>query len=163
MTLLHEQTGKLYCALIPTAPDALLFANARLMLEQAQALQRVSPEAYVAYLDSTPRVSAAAARPPRMPVTHERTLFSDLTRATDPDRVPVVTCMQSLPVLQLAVAAPPLTQQRVLTAPVLRYSTSPAERYQALIGFSRSILTLPETGHALALHSMYADASTPSS
>lgn len=62
VTLLREQTGKLYRALIPTAPDALLFANAQLTLEQAQALQRVSPEACVAYLDGTSGASAAAAR-----------------------------------------------------------------------------------------------------
>lgn len=163
MTLLREQTGKLYRALIPTAPNALLFANAQLTLEQAQALQRVSPEACVAYLDGTPGASAAAARLPRTLVTREQTLFSDLMQAADPDHAPVVTRAQSLPVLQLAVAALPPAQQRVLTVPALRHSTPPAERCQALIGFSRSILALPEAERALALRGMYADTSAPGS
>lgn len=38
MMLLREQTGKLYRALTPTAPNALLFANVQLTLEWAQAL-----------------------------------------------------------------------------------------------------------------------------
>lgn len=161
VTLLREQTGKLYRALIPTAPDALLFANAQLTLEQAQALQHVSPEACVAFLDGTPGASAAAARLPRALVAREQTLFSDLMQAADPDHAPVVTRAQTLPVLQLAVAALPLAEQRVLTLPALRHTAPPAERCQALIGFSRSILALPEAERALALRGMYADASAP--
>ncbi len=53
MALLHTQSAKLYRALIPTAPDVLLFANAQLTIDEAQALQRLSPEACVAYLDGT--------------------------------------------------------------------------------------------------------------
>ena len=161
VALLREQTGKLYRALIPTAPDALLFANAQLTLEQAQALQRVSPEACVAYLDGTSGASAAAARLPRALVTREQALFSDLMQAADPDHAPVVTRAQTLPVLQLAVAALPMAEQRVLTVPALRHTAPPAERCQALIGFSRSILALPETERALALRGMYADISAP--
>ena len=61
------------------------------------------------------------------------------------------------------VAALPPAQQRVLTVPALRHSTPPAERCQALIGFSRSILALPEAERALALRGMYADTSAPGS
>jgi len=161
VTLLREQTGKLYRALIPTAPNVLLFANAQLTLEQAQALQRVSPEACVAYLDGTTGASAAAARLPRALVTREQALFADLMQAADPDHAPVVTRAQTLPVLQLAVAALPLDEQRVLTLPALRHTAPPAERCRALIGFARSILALPETERALALRGMYADASAP--
>ncbi|GCB02796.1 hypothetical protein [Ralstonia sp. SET104] len=156
--LLRGQTGKLYRALIPTAPNALLFANAQLTLEQAQALQRVSPEACVAYLDGTSGASAAAARLPRALVKREQALFSDLMQAADPDHAPVVTRAQTLPALQLAVAALPLDEQRVLTLPALRHTAPPAERCRALIGFSRSILALPETERALALRGMYAEA-----
>lgn len=159
--LLREHTGKLYRALIPTAPNALLFANAQLTLEQAQALQRVSPEACVAYLDGTPGASAAAARLPRALVAREQTLFSDMMQAADPEHAPVVTRAQTLPVLRLAVAALPLNEQRVLTLPALRHTAPPAERCQALIGFARSILALPEDERALALRGMYADASSP--
>lgn len=159
--LLRTQSTKLYRALIPTAPDGLLFANAQLTIEQAQALQRVSPEACVAYLDGTADASAAAAQLPRALVTREQTLFADLVQAADPEHAPVVTRAQSLPALQLAVAALPVDEQRVLTIPTLRHTAPPVERCRALIGFARSILALPEAERALALRSMYADASAP--
>lgn len=58
-------------------------------------------------------------------------------------------------------AALPLNEQRVLTVPALRRTAPPAERCRALIGFSRSILALPEAERALALRGMYADTSAP--
>lgn len=159
--LLHTQSAKLYHALIPTAPDTLLFANAQLTIEQAQALQRVSPEACVAYLDGTADASAAAARLPRALVMREQALFSDLVQAADPEHAPVVTRAQTLPVLQLAVASLPLKEQRVLTVPALRHTAPPAERCRALIDFAHSILALPEADRALALRGMYSGTSSP--
>lgn len=159
--LLHTQSAKLYRALIPTAPDVLLFANAQLTIDEAHALQRLSPEACVAYLDGTADAAAAAARLPRALIAREQTLFSDLVQAADPEHVPVVTRAQALPALQLAVAALPLQEQRVLTLPTLRHTTPPAERCQALIAFAHSILALPEAERALALRGMYARASAP--
>ncbi|WP_104654534.1 hypothetical protein [Ralstonia insidiosa] len=161
MALLHTQSAKLYRALIPTAPDVLLFANAQLTIDEAQALQRLSPEACVAYLDGTADAVAATARLPRALIAREQTLFSDLVQAADPEHVPVVTRAQALPALQLAIAALPLQEQRVLTLPALRHTTPPAERCQALIHFAHSILALPEAERALALRGMYAATSAP--
>ena len=161
MALLRAQSTKLYRALIPTAPDALLFANAQLTLEEALALQRVSPAACVAYLDGTADAGAAAAQLPRALVMRQQNLFADLVRAADPEHAPVITRAQTLPALQLAVAALPLHEQRVLTLPELRDAAPPAERCQALIGFARAILALPEAERALALRGMYADTSGP--
>jgi len=159
--LLRAQSTKLYRALIPTAPDALLFANAQLTLDAAQALQRVSPEACVAYLDGTTDAAAATAHLPRALAAREQNLFAELMQAADPDHAPVVTRAQTLPVLQLAVAALPLDQQRVLTLPALRHVAPAAARCQALIGFARAILALPDAERALALRGMYADTSAP--
>ena len=98
---------------------------------------------------------------PRALIAREQTLFSDLVQAADPEHVPVVTRAQALPALQLAVAALPLQEQRVLTLPALRHTTPPAERCQALIAFAHSILALPEAERALALRGMYARTSAP--
>jgi hypothetical protein len=159
--LLRTQSAKLYRALIPTAPDPLLFANAQLTIDQAETLQRVSPEACVAYLDGTAGASAAGARLPRALLTREQTLFTDLVLAADPEHVPVVTRAQSTPALQLALAGLPPDEQRVLTLPGLRHTAPAAARCRALIGFARSILALPLAERAVALRSIYTSTAPP--
>lgn len=113
---LRAQSSRLYRVLLPTAPDALLLANARLTIDQAQTLQRISPEA-CGLPDGTAGPGTIAARLPGALLTREQALFSDLVQAADPEHAPMVTRAQAMPALQLAIAALPAQEQRVLTFP----------------------------------------------
>lgn len=158
---LRTQSSKLYRALLPTAPDALLLANARLTIDQAETLQHISPEACVGYLDGTDGPGAVAARLPGTLLTREQALFSDLVQAADPEHTPVVTRTQAMPALRLAITALPVQEQRVLTLPTLRHTAPAAARCHALIDFAQAILSLPEADRALALRGIYAHPAAP--
>ncbi|AOE92034.1 MULTISPECIES: membrane protein [Ralstonia solanacearum species complex] len=158
---LRAQSSRLYRVLLPTAPDALLLANARLTIDQAQTLQRISPEACVGYLDGTAGPGTIAARLPGALLTREQALFSDLVQAADPEHAPMVTRAQAMPALQLAIAALPAQEQRVLTFPTLRHTAPAAARCRALIDFAQAILSLPDADRVLALRGIYAPTSAP--
>ncbi|AQW31833.1 hypothetical protein ACJBUE_22815 (plasmid) [Ralstonia syzygii subsp. celebesensis] len=158
---LRTQSSRLYRALLPTAPDTLLLANARLTIDQAETLQRISPEACVGYLDGTAGPGTVAARLPGTLLTREQALFSDLVQAADPEHAPMVTRAQAMPALQLAIAALPVQEQRVLTFPTLRHTAPAAARCRALINFSQAILALPDADRALALRGIYAPTAAP--
>ncbi len=158
---LRAQSSRLYRALLPTAPDALLLANARLTIDQAQTLQHISPEACVGYLDGTDGPGTVAARLPGTLLTREQALFSDLVQAADPEHTPVVTRTQAMPALRLAIAALPVQEQRVLTFPTLRHTAPAAVRCHALIDFAQAILSLPDADRALALRGIYAHPAAP--